>query len=96
MSPSCLQINVTGDTLYYIEGGIFKMSITSASLPTQYFIPASGRLFYKLGIDPGNNNIFITDAVDYQQKGFVLRYNSNGKLIDTCRADLIPGAFCFK
>jgi hypothetical protein len=96
MSPSCLQINMTKDTLYYIEGGVFRMSITSAFLPTQYFIPASGHLFYKLGIDPDNNNIFITDAVDYQQKGFVLRYSPDGKLIDSCRADLIPGALCFK
>jgi YVTN family beta-propeller protein len=96
MVPSCLQINVTRDTIYYIEGGIYRMSIASTSLPTQFFIPASGHLFYKLGIDPYSKNIFITDAVDYQQKGFVLRYSSAGKLIDSCRADLIPGAFCFK
>jgi hypothetical protein len=95
-SPSGLQINKTRDTLYYIESGIRKMGIQSLSLPVKTFNQTSGRIIYKLGIDPRNNRIFYSDALDYQQKGYILQLNSNGAAIDSSRADIIPGSFCFK
>jgi YVTN family beta-propeller protein len=96
LSPSGLQINSTRDTLYYIENGLWQMSIQSNALPSKPFKTSSNRLIYKLGIDRRNGRIFYTDAMDYQQKGYVLQLNSMGKTIDSCRADIIPGSFCFK
>jgi len=95
-SPSSLQINKTGDTIYYIDRDIWRMDISSSSLPVQSLIPASGRLYYKMGVDPVRGEIFVTNAVDYQQRGYVLRFMANGSLIDSSRADIIPGSFCFK
>lgn len=95
-APSCLQINSRGDTLYYIDKDIWRMGITALTLPNQPFILTSVRMFYKMGINPENSGIFLTDAVDYKQKGYVARFKSNGDLIAPYRADIIPGSFCFK
>jgi DNA-binding beta-propeller fold protein YncE len=94
--PSCLQINKTRDTLYYIDNGLWRMSIQSTVLPTASFKQPVNRLLYKLGVDPRYGRIFYTDALDYQQKGYVLQLNPQGRQIDSCRADIIPANFCFK
>ena len=97
-SPSCLTIDGTGETLYYLEfdGGVRRMNISDAVLPSAPFIPESDHNFYRLGINPANNDIFVTDAVDYQQNGYLLYYNSAGALISSLPAGLLPGSVCFK
>ncbi|MBA4321957.1 MAG: cell surface protein [Odoribacter sp.] len=94
--PSSLQINGTRDTLYFVENGLWRMSIQASALPGKPFKPANGRLIYKLGVDPRNGRIFYTDALDYQQKGYLLQLNQEGMPVDSCRGDIIPGSFCFK
>jgi DNA-binding beta-propeller fold protein YncE len=95
-SPSSLQIDGSGETLYYLENGVKKMSIFSLTLPSLSYISQSGHYFYKIGINPVNSDIFVTDAVDYQQKGYVLYYRKDGTLVSTQMADVIPGLMCFK
>jgi YVTN family beta-propeller protein len=95
-SPSCLRIDGTGEMLYYLETGIRKLSITSSELPSEPFISESGHYFYKLGINPVNNDIFVTDALDYQQNGYLIFYNQEGNLVSSHLADIIPGSMCFK
>lgn len=94
--PTSLHINRTRDTVYYIEGSLWKMSVMSSSLPLSPFVKSSGRMFYKLGVDPVNGQIFATNALDYQQKGYVMRITPNGTVIDSMKADIIPGSLCFK
>ena len=72
------------------------MAVNDASLPAQPLIPSDGHLFYGLGVNPGNGNLFVSDAVDYVQNGWVYQFNqSNGNLIKAYRAGRIPGSFCF-
>lgn len=94
--PTSLHINRTGDTIYYIDNAIWRMDIGSSSLPVQPFIQASGRLYYKLGIDPVKGDVFATNVIDYQQRGFLLRFTASGSLIDSSKVDIIPGSLCFK
>jgi hypothetical protein len=95
-SPSKLCINPSGDTLYYLNNGVYKMAVSDASLPSQPMIPSDGHLFYGLGVNPGNGNLFVSDAVDYAQNGWVYQFNqSTGILIKAFRAGRIPGSFCF-
>jgi DNA-binding beta-propeller fold protein YncE len=94
--PSGLHINKTLDTLYYIDNGIYRMSISDASLPVKPFREARGKMIYKMGVDPRNGRIFFTDAVDYQQKGYIVQLRPDGTQADSVRADIIPGSFCFK
>ena len=95
-SPTCLQIDGTGETLYFLDGGVRKMKITDSALPAAPLIAESGHSFYKLGINPVNSDIFVTDAVDYQQKGYVLYYKKDGTFISSQIADIIPSSMCFK
>jgi len=95
-SPNCLQIDGTGESLYYLENGVWLMKITASVLPSSPLIAESGHYFYKLGINPVNSDIFITDALDYQKKGYVLYYKKDGTLVSELSADIIPGLSCFK
>ena len=72
------------------------MKITDSELPATALIPESGHFFYKLGINSVNSDILVTDAVDYQQNGYVLYYKKDGTFVSSQRADIIPGMMCFK
>ena len=105
-SPTRLTINGTKDTLYFLNGawssadntsyGIFRMPVNSEFLPEFPFIAQNDKLFYGLGIDPANSDIYVSDAVDYQQKGIIYRYKPDGMQIDSFKADIIPSYFYFK
>jgi DNA-binding beta-propeller fold protein YncE len=94
--PSSLQINSTKDTVYFVNNDLWRMSIQSSGLPDKPFKLSNGRQIYKLGVDQRNGKMFFTDVLDYQQKGYILQLNPNGVPVDSCRADIIPGSFCFK
>jgi DNA-binding beta-propeller fold protein YncE len=96
-SPSCLQIDGTGSTLYYLESGVRKMKTDAAIVPASAaFIPETGHFFYKMSVNPVNGDVLVTDAVDYQQKGHLLIYNSSGTLKSDERTDIIPGMMYFR
>lgn len=94
-NPTRLKSNATKDTIYWINGNVYRMAITDLSVPNSPFISLTGVNLYGLGIDQFSNDIYISDAIDYVQKGVVYRYNSSGVLIHTFRAGIIPGDFCF-
>jgi YVTN family beta-propeller protein len=95
-SPTCLQIDRKGETLYYIHDGIRRMDINATELAPGIFIQKLNHTFYKMGINPDNDEIFITDVVDYVQKGNLLRYRNTGTLVSTMQVDIVPGGLCFK
>jgi DNA-binding beta-propeller fold protein YncE len=95
-SPTCLQIDKKGETLYYIHNGIRRMDINAAELAPAIFIQSLNHSFYKIGVNPDNNEIFITDVADYVQKGNLLRYSSGGIFISSMQTDIMPGGMCFK
>jgi len=106
LSPSRLVANKNGDTLFFIvggwnaqtiqNGGVFAMDIGASQLPSQPFIKQEGHLFYGLGIDPSSSVVYVSDAIDYQQQGWVFRYSAKAEKLDSFKADISPGFFCFK
>ena len=95
-NPWRLNINGGGDTLYFLRGGIYRMAITDSAAPTSAFIPADGRNLYGLGVDPVDGTLYLSDAIDYVQRGMVYRYRPDGSLLNTFHAGTIPGSFCFR
>lgn len=93
--PSRLTINNSGDTLYFIKGGVMQVPVNSNELPSQPLIASDGRLLYGLAIDPNTGHIFVSDAKDYVQNGTAYEYNINGSLVRQFTAGRIPGSFCF-
>ena len=73
------------------------MGIDDDELPVESFIAAdAGQMYYGLGVEPVTGDVYVSDAIDYMQKGRVLRYSKSGVKLDSFTADIIPGAFCFK
>lgn len=103
-SPSHLQMNQEGDSLYYIYGnwgtslsnaGVFALSIEDTDLSQTAIIPQTSGLFYSLGFDKIKSEIYISNAKDYSQRGEVYRFTSTGTAIDTFEVGINPGNFCF-
>ena len=99
-SASRLKINDQGDTLYWIDGGVWRMAIDAEVLPSEPFIkPLSGDarcLYYALGVAPDTEEIYVGDAIDYQQRSVIYRYSAEGELLDRFTAGVIAGDFCWK
>jgi DNA-binding beta-propeller fold protein YncE len=94
--PNNLTINGTGDTLYYNHpAGIFTFPVSGTSLNAQPLIPGN-TLYYGLGYDPVEKMIYVADALDYAQNGWVYRYlASDGTPIDSLQVGILPNGFCF-
>ncbi|RLD33313.1 MAG: hypothetical protein DRI72_05280 [Bacteroidetes bacterium] len=94
-SPNSLDINKTGDTLYYLNKNIYRMAVSTDQLPDNYFIRAGGNdSFYTLGVSP-ESHIYVTDANDYTRNGVVNRYNPNGVLVQKFETGIVPGDIGF-
>ncbi len=92
---SKLNINAGGDSLYFISEDIWRISINDSNLPENPFYRANGRNFYGLGISPHDGKVFISDAVDFVQKGKAIIINNNGETIAEYNTGIIPGGFFF-
>jgi DNA-binding beta-propeller fold protein YncE len=96
-SPTCLAIDGFGETLYYIDNGIWQMDIGSTSLPVTHIIEqAPGQYYYKIAINPLNGDILVTDAVDFSQLGNLYIYSIKGEFVTKQKAGIIPGAMSFR
>jgi len=97
--PRDLRINGTGDTLYYLNGDVYRYAVDGLSSPERLIeSPYAGNIaggFYGLEVDPLNSELYVADAIDFVQKGMVYRFNPEGFAIDTFRTGIAPGAFCF-
>ncbi len=94
-SPWRLRMNPASDTLYFLNGGVYRMAISETTLPATAFIPQNNRNFYGIGIDPETGIVYVSDAIDYVQRGMVYRYNPDGTLLSSFQAGIIPGDFWF-
>jgi YVTN family beta-propeller protein len=94
-SPSSLCINGSADTLFFLDQGIFRLAISAPELPTAPLIAEDEHLFYSLAIDPETSIIYTSDAIDYQQRGLILRYQPDGTFVDSFHAGVIPGRVLF-
>jgi len=97
--PGSLKLNGNRDTIYFINRHVYRHPVFSEEDP-EIFIESTYQGFmggfYGLGVDPERSDIYISDAIDYTQRGLVYRYNANGEAIDTFRVGIIPSSFCFK
>ncbi|MEZ4791137.1 MAG: hypothetical protein R2811_14095 [Flavobacteriales bacterium] len=94
--PWRLTTNSDRTLLYFLNEHVYRMPITATQLPTSAFIAATGRNFYGLGVDPNDGTVYVADAIDYVQRGVVLRHAADGSFIGTFHAGRIPGGFVFR
>ena len=95
-APTELQLNGTRDTLYWINDDIWRMDISASRLPVRPFLKYRDTKYYGLTVNPDNSEVYVADAVDYQQQGMIYRYTPTGILLDEFYVGITPGAFCWK
>jgi len=94
--PSEICLNGAADRLYWINEDIWSMDVEAERVPVRPFIERKETIFYGLTVDPVCGDIYVADAIDYQQQGIVYRYSAEGRCIDEFYVGIIPGAFCWK
>ena len=94
--PSEVQLNGAGDKLYWLNDDVWEMDVTADRIPAKPFLEYQETLYYGLTIDPASGDVYVADAIDYQQQGKVYRFTSAGELVDEFYVGIIPGAFCWK
>lgn len=95
-SPSRLRRSGYGDTLFWVDSDVYAMSSLSGTLPASPTIDLQGISVYAMGIDPANNEVYITNAGNFTQQSEVYRYSSTGTLIDQFQGPIICGDVAFK
>jgi len=91
-----LELNPDKTKLIYLMEDVFELSIHEKSLPSASKISADGRLFYGIGVDKASGEIYLSDAIDYLQRGVIYRMDSTGSGITTFKSGIMPGGFFFQ
>ena len=94
--PSEVQINGAGDRIYWLNEDVWEMDVEAEWLPVRPFLEQRETIYYGLTVDPRSGEVYVADAIDYQQQGMIYRYSPTGELIDEFYVGIIPGAFCWK
>lgn len=95
-APSELCIDGAGSRLYWLDGSVWSMEVDAAQLPSEPLLRDGGTEYYGLAVDPRSGEIYVADAIDFQQPGIVCRYSPAGELIDSFYVGVMPGAFCWR
>ncbi len=96
-SPGNLCINAAKDTLYFLNKSVYRMAISSTSLPGSAFITSSAaNTFYGLSVSDKDYNVYVSDAIDYNQKSSIMVYSSNGSLKTSFKAGINASGFYFE
>ncbi len=96
-TPRSLVTGPDARSIYWINGGVYKMDTEAATLPSRPIIEGEGSLYYSMTVDPENGEIYVSDAIDYTQNGVVNRYSADGaSLLDTFTVGVNPGGFCWR
>ena len=95
-APSEVQLNGAGDKIYWLNDDVWEMDVEAVRLPVRPFLEQRETIYYGLTVDPRTGEIYVADAIDYQQQGMIYRYSPEGELLDEFYVGIIPGAFCWK
>ncbi|WP_300933406.1 YncE family protein [uncultured Duncaniella sp.] len=95
-SPCELQTNGDGSLLYWVDDDIWCMDVDAERLPVRPFLERRDTKYYGLTVSPSTGDVYVADAIDYQQQGMIYRYTPEGELADEFYVGITPGAVCWK
>jgi hypothetical protein len=94
-SVTRLSINTKRNRLYWLSNHVYSFGISDQSVSTKPFVRSAGQHFYGLGVNPYDNQIYVSDAKDYVQASTIYRYSSYGTYLGEFKAGIIAGDFYF-
>jgi DNA-binding beta-propeller fold protein YncE len=77
-SPNNLCINKNRDSLYFLNGNIYRILIGETALPTQAFVMSGGKNFYGLDVSPNDYCVYAADALLFTERSNIYRYSGDG------------------
>lgn len=92
--PISLTYDAANNRFLYINEGIWEVDATSNRIPTKW-IEGGDKVYYKIGVNSTNGEIYLSDIVDYVSKSKIERYSTSGELLDEFYAGIIAGDFFF-
>lgn len=95
-TPRALTVSNDGLTLYWLNDDVWTMPVDAQDLPSLPLIPSRGTIYYALSVAPESGEIYLADAIDYQQPGMIYRYSPSGQLLTRFYAGVTPAFFCWK
>jgi YVTN family beta-propeller protein len=75
-------------------GQIYSASVDGNSITAS--TPLVRKMFYGMAIDPETGYLYGGLAPSFKQAGYVFRYQPNGTLVDSVKAEIAPAKFFFK
>lgn len=93
---TAVTVNGSGDRLYWICDDVWSMPVTAEALPDKPFVASAGTIYYDITVDPVSGDVYVADAIDYQQQGAVYRYSAEGELKSKFYTGITPRGFCWK
>lgn len=90
-----LSSNNDKSKLYFIQKHIYEVDVTQTNIEHREIISGNNKNFYGLKLHPDNDFIYVSDAIDYIQKGSIEIYDRQFNLSTTFKAGIIPGDFVF-
>lgn len=90
--PDKIKMNATKNTMYYLSSynflsGVYKFNITDGAASTTPLITG---YFYGIGYDKYKDELYLADALDFIQRGYIHRYSSAGVEINSYQVGVIP------
>lgn len=76
-------------------GGVCMFDVKRSAPVISILVPSEGRYLYSMTVSPITEDIFVADALDYQQPGVIYRYADDGKPLGTFDAGIIPTSYAW-
>lgn len=86
---SGMQLNQSKDTLYVMYNDVIKIPVSGKIVP-ETIIKRQNENFYGLGIDNKRHLLYVTDALNFAEKGNVYVFSKKGILLKTLSAGFLP------
>ncbi|GAB3176814.1 YncE family protein [Telluribacter humicola] len=79
---------------YKQKGEVYRFSINDTSISATQ--PFANRVFSGLSVDPMQGLIYAGVTPSFKQSGYVLRYRTDGSVVDSVKVEIAPSGFYFK
>lgn len=94
--PLYLDISSDGLELYFVMGmSVYSQDVDAQNLSPQKMFAFSGQNVYGFNVDPKTGDLYLADALDYNQPSDIYRYSTNGQLLDQFKTGVISNGFLF-
>ena len=80
--------------LFFLNNGVQRVEVGSSIEPQDFYSKENAN-FYAIGFDPMEQEVYVSDALDFQQSSAITRLDIDGNPLDEFKAGVATGNFFF-